>query len=103
MRLYATADGTWGVIHEDDFAIVRVNDLPVAFFDELDSASDSEKLPLVLEARAIKDEQDGLSLARWHEIPATLSRFRFLLDSPTPPTQGQLEELYIDLRDGLGF
>ena len=103
MRLYATSDGAWGVIHEDDFAIIRVSDLPTSFFDDLDESPDSMKLQVALEARAIKDQKDGLSLARWHEVPETLSRFRFLLDNPTPPTQGQLEELYTDLRDGLGF
>lgn len=103
MRLYATSDGTWGVIREEEFAIIRVNDLPTSFFDDLDNGSDSEKLAITLEARALKDQKDGLSLARWHEVPATLSRFRFLLDSPEGPTKGQLEELYLDLRDGLGF
>lgn len=103
MRLYATADGAWGVIQESEFGIFRIDDLPVSLFDELDSAPDSQKLNLALMTRLHKDQQDGLSLSRWHEIPDTLSRFRFLLDSPTAPTHGQLEELYIDLRDGLGF
>jgi hypothetical protein len=103
MRLYATADGAWGVIREEEFAIIRVNDLPLSFFDDLDEAPDSIKLQVALEARAIKDQKDGLSLARWPEVPATLSRLRFLLDSPEGPTKGQLEEIYTDLRDGLGF
>jgi hypothetical protein len=103
MRLYATSDGAWGVIREDEFAIIRVNDLPLSFFDDLDEAPDSIKLQVALEARALKDQKDGLSLARWPEVPATLSRLRFLLDSPEGPTKGQLEEIYTDLRDGLGF
>lgn len=103
MRLYATSDGAWGVIQESEFTIIRVDDLPVSLFDELDSAPDSQKLNLALMTRLHKDQQDGLSLARWNELPGTLSRFRFLLDNPTGPTKGQLEELYLDFRDGLGF
>lgn len=103
MRLFATSDGAWGVIREEEFAIIRVDDLPVGFFEDIDNGSDSEKLAIALETRLAKDKKDGLSLARWHEIPDILSRIKFHLDSGTTPHKGQLEEIYIDLRDALGF
>jgi hypothetical protein len=56
-----------------------------------------------MKAKLANDKDRGLSLAQWHEVPETLSRLRFLLDSPDGPTRGQLEEIYLDLRDGLGF
>jgi len=103
MRMYVSGDGAWGVIQESEFAIVRVSDFPVKFFDQMDSEPDSMKLSLAMEAKLAVDKDSGLSLAQWHEVPETLSRLRFLIDSPRDPTKGQLEEIYIDLRDGLGF
>ena len=103
MRMYVTKDGTWGVIREEEFAIIRVNDFPVSFFEAMDSEPDSMKLDLAVNAKWAVDNQQGLSLAGWHEVPETLSRLRFLIDSPQDPTRGQLEEIYLDLRDGLGF
>ena len=103
MRMFVSGDGSWGVIQESDFAIIRVSDLPVSFFDQLDSEPDSMKLDLAVKAKLASDQDRGLSLAQWHEVPETLSRLRFLLDSPEGPTRGQLEEIYLDLRDGLGF
>ena len=103
MRMYVSGDGAWGVIQESDFAIIRVSEMPVKFFDQLDSEPDSTKLDLAMNAKWASDKDRGLSLAQWHEVPETLSRLRFLLDSPDGPTKGQLEEIYLDLRDGLGF
>jgi len=103
MRMYVSGDGSWGVIQESEFAIVRVSDFPVSFFDQLDSEPDSMKLQLAMATKQLVDQKQGLSLAQWHEVPETLSRLRFLLDSPDGPTKGQLEEIYTDLRDGLGF
>jgi hypothetical protein len=103
MRMYVTKDGTWGVIREEEFAIIRVNDFPVSFFEAMDSEPDSMKLDLAVNAKWVVDKEQGLSLAQWHEVPDTLSRLRFLIDSPEDPTKGQLEEIYLDLRDGLGF
>jgi hypothetical protein len=101
--MYVTKDGTWGVIREEEFAIIRVNDFPVSFFEAMDSEPDSMKLDLAVNAKWVVDKEQGLSLAGWHEVPDTLSRLRFLIDSPQDPTRGQLEEIYLDLRDGLGF
>jgi hypothetical protein len=101
--MYVSGDGSWGVIQESEFAIVRVSDFPVSFFDQLDSEPDSMKLQLAMATKQLVDQKQGLSLAQWHEVPETLSRLRFLLDSPDGPTKGQLEEIYTDLRDGLGF
>lgn len=103
MRAYITGDGAWGVVDETLFTIIRVSDMPVAFFDELDAEPDSTKLELAISSRWKQDKENGVSLAQWIEVPETLSRLRFLLDSGTPPTAGQLEEIYTDLRDGLGF
>ena len=103
MRMYVTGDGSWGVIHEQEFAIIRVSNFPVSFFEAMDSEPDSLKLDLAMNAKWAVDKEQGLSLAQWHEVPDTLSRLRFLLDSPDGPTKGQLEEIYLDLRDGLGF
>jgi hypothetical protein len=103
MRMYVTKDGSWGVIREEEFTIVRVTDFPVSFFDQMDSEPDSMKLELAIGTKWAVDQKAGLSLAQWHEVPDTLSRLRFLLDSPDGPTKGQLEEIYLDLRDGLGF
>jgi hypothetical protein len=103
MRMYVTGDGSWGVIHEQEFAIIRVSDFPVSFFEAMDSEPDSLKLDLAMNAKWAVDKEQGLSLAQWHEVPDTLSRLRFLLDSSDGPTKGQLEEIYLDLRDGLGF
>jgi hypothetical protein len=103
MRMYVTGDGSWGVIHEQEFAIIRVSDFPVSFFEAMDSEPDSLKLDLAMNAKWAVDKEQGLSLAQWHEVPETLSRLRFLLDSSDGPTKGQLEEIYLDLRDGLGF
>jgi hypothetical protein len=103
MRLYVTGDGAWGVVEESLFTIIRVDDMPVAFFDKLDAEPDSSKLELAISSRWKQDRDNGVSLAQWHEVPETLSRLRFLLDSADGPTKGQLEEIYTDLRDGLGF
>ena len=103
MRMYVTGDGSWGVIHEQEFAIIRVSDFPVSFFEAMDSEPDSLKLDLAMNAKWAVDKEQGLSLAQWHELPDTLSRLRLLLDSADGPTKGQLEEIYTDLRDGLGF
>jgi hypothetical protein len=103
MRMFVTGDGSWGVIHEQEFAIIRVSDFPVSFFEAMDSEPDSLKLDLAMNAKWAVDKEQGLSLAQWHEVPDTLSRLRFLLDSSDGPTKGQLEEIYLDLRDGLGF
>jgi hypothetical protein len=103
MRLYVTGDGAWGVIDESLFTIIRVDEMPVKLFDELDAEPDSSKLELAISSKWATDRDRGLSLATWHEVPETLSRLRFLLDSPEGPTKGQLEEIYTDLRDGLGF
>lgn len=103
MRMYVTGDGSWGVIREEEFAVIRVTDFPVNFFDEMDSEPDSMKLELAINTKLAVDKNQGLSLAQWHEVPDTLSRLRFLLDSSEGPTKGQLEEIYLDLRDGLGF
>lgn len=103
MRMYVTKDGSWGVIREEEFAIVRVSDFPVSFFDQMDNEPDSMKLDLAINTKWAVDQKQGLSLAQWHEVPETLSRLRFLLDSPGGPSKGQLEEIYLDLRDGLGF
>lgn len=103
MRMYVTGDGSWGIIHEQEFAIIRVSNFPVSFFEAMDSEPDSLKLDLAMNAKWAVDKEQGLSLAQWHEVPDTLSRLRFLLDSPDGPTKGQLEEIYLDLRDGLGF
>lgn len=103
MRMYVSGDGSWGIIQESEFAIVRVSDFPVSFFDQMDSEPDSMKLNLAMATKRVIDKNQGLSLAQWHEVPETLSRLRFLLDSPVEPTRGQLEEIYLDLRDGLGF
>jgi len=101
--MYVTGDGSWGVIHEQEFAIIRVSDFPVSFFEAMDSEPDSLKLDLAMNAKWAVDKEQGLSLAQWHELPDTLSRLRLLLDSADGPTKGQLEEIYTDLRDGLGF
>ena len=103
MRMFVTKDGAWGVIREEEFAILRVSDFPVSFFDQMDSEPDSMKLELAIGTKWAVDQRQGLSLASWHEVPETLSRLRFLLDSSDGPTKGQLEEIYLDLRDGLGF
>jgi len=103
MRMFVSKDGSWGVIREEEFAILRVNDFPVNFFDELDAEPDSMKLDLAINTKWAVDKKQGLSLAQWHEVPETLSRLRFLLDSSEGPSKGQLEEIYLDLRDGLGF
>jgi hypothetical protein len=101
--MYITKGGSWGVIREEEFAIIRVSDFPVSFFDQIDAEPDSVKLELAMKTKIVVDQKQGLSLAQWHEVPSTLSRLRFLLDSPQGPTKGQLEEIYLDLRDGLGF
>jgi hypothetical protein len=101
--MFVSKDGSWGVIREEEFAIVRVTDFPVNFFDEIDAEPDSMKLDLAINTKWAVDKKQGLSLAQWHEVPETLSRLRFLLDSSDGPTKGQLEEIYLDLRDGLGF
>ena len=103
MRMFVSKDGSWGVIREEEFAIVRVSDFPVSFFEAIDSEPDSMKLDLAINAKWEVDKEQGLILASWHEVPETLSRLRFLLDSTDGPTKGQLEEIYTDLRDGLGF
>jgi hypothetical protein len=51
-RLYVTGDGAWGVIDEDEFDILNCAMWTTEDFDELDSASDSQKLAV---ARAIAD------------------------------------------------
>lgn len=51
-RLYVTGDGAWGVIDEDEFAIVDCSMWSSKDFEELDSACDSDKL---LTAKAIQD------------------------------------------------
>jgi hypothetical protein len=103
MRMFVSKDGAWGVIREEEFAIIRVTEFPVNFFDEIDAEPDSMKLDLAINTKLAVDQKRGLSLASWHEVPETLSRLRFLLDSTDGPSKGQLEEIYLDLRDGLGF
>lgn len=51
-RLYVTADGAWGVINEDEFAIVNCSMWTADDFNELDEACDSDKLKT---AQAITD------------------------------------------------
>lgn len=51
-RLYVTGDGSWGVIDENEFAIVDCSMWTGADFNELDEACDSEKLQV---AKAIQD------------------------------------------------
>jgi hypothetical protein len=47
-RLYATADGAWGVINEEEFAIVNCSMWTSEDFQEMDNACDSEKLTTAL-------------------------------------------------------
>lgn len=51
-RLYVTGDGSWGVIDENEFALIDCSMWSSRDFDELDGACDSEKLQV---AKAIQD------------------------------------------------
>lgn len=105
-RLYATADGNYGVISEEHFAIIRTDELPTSeLLQELQTTSPGERLDVVLTAQQVQRKLAGLSLATWSEVPETLTRLQFLAHSDATPDnlKGVLQEIYIDLRDGLGF
>jgi len=63
-RLYVTGDGSWGVINEDEFALVNCAMWTNQDFEELDSAPDSEKLSVAkaITHRVTQEVLDDISL-----------------------------------------
>ena len=56
-RLYITGDGSWGVIDEQEFAIINCEGWTAEDFNALDDEADSQKLALAREiaSRRLKE------------------------------------------------
>jgi len=112
-RMFVTADGSWGVITEEDFMILPCDSFSPADWASIDEASDSDKMDIALLSllnNTYDPSRSEEEFALWQDIPAvldTLSRLitelSFSEDSIAKVVEPRLREVSLQLREGLGL
>ena len=112
-RMFVTADGSWGVINEDDFMIMPCDSFTDADWANIDEAADSEKMSIALLSllnNTYNPSKSDEEFALWQDIPAvldTLSRLvtelSFSEDSIAQIVEPRLREVSLQLREALGL
>lgn len=112
-RMFVTADGSWGVINEDDFMILPCDSFTEADWSNLDEASGSEKIDvalLTLLSRTYTSENAEEEFALWQDIPAVLDTLSRLITELSfadtifaTVVEPQLREVSVKLRQALGL
>ena len=112
-RMFVTADGSWGVITEEDFMILPCDSFVDSDWANMDEASDSEKMDvalLTLLSKTYDPNNPDVEFSLWQDIPAvldTLSRLitelSFSEDSIAQVVEPRLREVSLQLREALGL
>lgn len=102
MRLYVSDLGNWGIVNEEvfGFAVVNCDDWTEDSFQELDEASDNQKLLTALAIRRQFDDQTDIVRTTWDNVPALLDR---LMELAKQSDSIELHSVAVDLNDALGF
>lgn len=99
MRIYATTNGSWGVIPEDGFTIVNTADWGKKEFDLLDGAMNSDKVRTANEIRERLDQQDDTPRTVWDSLDDKLEE---LFALATELDSIELHALAVDINEALG-
>jgi len=111
-RLFVSGDGSWGVIQEDEFAIIPCDFFTGEDWETLDNAADSDKMHVATIIMLNKLLQFGTadSFAMWQDIPDLfielsnlITELSFSEDSIAQVVQPRLRSVSLRLREGLGF
>ena len=111
-RLFVTGDGTWGVIQEDEFAIIPCDNFTGEDWEALDNAPDSDKIHVATIIMLNKLLQVGATdnFAVWQDIPDLLldlsnlvTELSFSEDSIAQLVEPHLRSVSLRLREGLGL
>lgn len=102
MRMYVSDQGNWGIINEEifGFAIVNCEDWSEEDFQELDWATDGEKLITALAIRRERDDDLGISRASWHSAVGLLDQ---IIEIANKDNNTAIHELAIELNEALGL
>lgn len=102
MRMYVSDQGNWGIINEEifGFAIVNCEDWSEEDFQELDWATDGEKLITALAIRRERDDDLGISRASWHSAIGLLDQ---IIEIANKDNNTAIHELAIELNEALGL
>jgi hypothetical protein len=111
-RLFVTGDGSWGVIQEDEFAIMPCDFFTGEDWETLDYAADRDKIHVATITMLNKILERGVEggFAVWQDIPDLLlelsnliTELSFSEDSIAQVVQPRLRSVSLRLREGLGF
>ena len=111
-RLFVSGDGSWGIIQEDDFAIMPCDDFTGEDWDSLDNAPDSDKIHVATITMLNKILERGVEdgFAVWQDIPDLLlelsnliTELSFSEDGIAQVVEPRLRLVSLRLREGLGF
>lgn len=107
-RLYVTGDGAWGVIEEDRFAIVACDNFSASDWQNLDEASNGDKLSVAVTTAIVNAETP---VPFWDDIPFLLDQVDDRLTELSfaesivdiREAEARLRNLVADIRLGLGL
>jgi hypothetical protein len=101
MRLYASENGSWGIIPDDldKFTIVNTDDWSSEDFNLLSDASDSDKVRIANEIRERLDQQGEIARTVWESLDGKLEE---LYDLATELDSIEIHALAVDIREALG-
>jgi hypothetical protein len=102
MRLYVSDLGNWGIVNEEvfGFALVNCDDWEEEHFQQVDEASDSQKLIVALAMRRQIDDENQIGRASWDDVPDLLDR---LMEIAKESDSVELHEIAVDLNEALGL
>ncbi len=111
-RLFVTGDGSWGVIQEDEFAIMPCDFFTGEDWEALDNAPDSDKIHVATITMLNKLLKFGSTdnFAVWQDIPDLflelsnlITELSFSEDSIAQVVEPRLRSVSLRLREGLGL
>ncbi len=111
-RIFVTGDGSWGVIQEDEFAIMPCDNFTDGDWEDLDNAPDRDKIHVATITMLSKILENGIEdgFAVWQDIPDLLlelsnlvTELSFSEDSIAQVVEPRLRLVSLRLREGLGL
>jgi len=102
MRLYVSDGGNWGVINEDPFgfAIVKCDDFTEDHLNQMDWASDNQKLITALAIRRQIDDDNKVATGKWQDVSDLVDT---LMKIAREQDSAELQALATKLKEGLGL